>query len=189
MTRLAAWMAIGVLALAACGGGDDDGEAQSGDTEWANNICQAADDVGSSLSGLTDAIKVDTNNPSNAVEEAKGEMSDRLESVQQSVEDLAKAIGDLPAGTDAEIQSAAGDLSDATEQLHSNVDNLSSAASKVADANNVQELTAALPAASAALKSTQNSLSAITTDISGYVDSADQALKQAFDDAEACQSS
>jgi len=186
MTRLAAWMAIGVLALAACGGGGDEA-SQSEESNWANDVCQGADQVTTSISGLTDSLQINPNSSSSALEQAQTEMTDRVNTVQQSISDLTGTITNLPDNTSDAVTSAEDQLSNDASQLNDSVSDLTGAVTKAADATNAQAFTAALAEATSSLASTKDALTSLTNSIGSFLDSSQESLKNAFNDAPACQ--
>jgi uncharacterized protein YoxC len=188
MTRLTFGVAMLFLVVAGCGGDGDDTGTLSAETEWADSICRAADDVSSSLSGLTDAIDVDSDSSAGeAMDQLQSELSDRADDVQQSVADLSDAVTELPTDADAAITNAEEDLSTDAEALNSSVEGLSGALSKAADASDAEAFTTALTESSAELAATQDALGTLADDIEGYAESSEEAVRQAFEEAPSCQ--
>jgi lipopolysaccharide biosynthesis regulator YciM len=188
MTRLTVGVATLFLVLAGCGGDGDDAGTSSAETEWADSVCRAADDVSSSLSGLTDAIDVDSGSSvGEAMDQIQSDLSDRADAVQQSVADLSDVVTELPTDVDAAINSAEEDLSSDAEALSSSVESLSGAVSKAADAGDAEEFTTALTESSAELAATQDALGTLADDIEGYAQSSEEAVRQAFEEAPSCQ--
>src|SRR5262245_11415753 len=162
MARLAVGVAIGVLVLAGCGGDDDEEASLSADAQWADNVCKAADDVTSSLSGLIDEVKFDTNSSDSALEQAETELADRVDTVKQSASDLTDAVTDLPDGTSDAISSAEDDLSKDAQNFSTSVENLGSALSSAANSSGAQEFATAMAAASATIVTAKDSLKSLT---------------------------
>lgn len=187
MTRLAVGVAIGVLVLTACGGGDGNEASQSEETQWANDVCQGADQVSSSISGLTDSIKIDSSSGTSALQQAQTELTNRVNTVQKDIGDLGDTITDLPDNTNDAITQASDQLNDDAQQLSDSVSDLTGATQKAADATDAQAFTAAIAEATSSLSATKDALGSLTDNLSSYLSSADDALHQAFNDAPACQ--
>src|SRR5262245_5848986 len=185
MTRLAVGVAIAVLVLTACGG--DEEASQSEETAWANDVCQGADQVSSSISGLTDSIKIDSGSGTSALQQAQTELTNRVNTVQEDIGDLGDTITDLPDNTNDAITQASDQLNDDAQQLSDSVSDLTGATQKAADATDAQAFTAAIAEATSSLSATKDALGSLTDNLSSYLTSADDALKQAFNDAPACQ--
>ena len=188
MTRLTVGVAILFLVVAGCGGDGDDTGTSSAETEWADSVCSAADDVSSSLSGLTDALDVDTGSGAGeAMDQIQSELSDRVDDVQQSVAALSDAVTELPTDASAAITSAEEDLSSDAEALKSSFEGLSGALSKAADASDAEAFTTALTESSTELAATQDALATLANDIGDYAQSSEAAVRQAFEEAPSCQ--
>jgi methyl-accepting chemotaxis protein len=180
-------VAVATFILVVAGCGDRDGaETLSADAKWADGVCQAADDVSVSFSGLTDALDVDVES-TDSIEQAQTEISDAIDELRQSVSDLAHAVTELPADADSAISSAEQDLSSGADELQTSVEDLGDALSTAVEAEDAQHFIAALTDSAAALAVTEDAISTLASDISGYSESADEALQQAFDDAPSCQ--
>lgn len=169
-----------VLLLAGCGG------ESSPETEWADGVCSAWSELSSDLRELTGGLGVDSLSPE-ALAELRTEIEDRADAVGTSARNLADAIADTPEGAGQAVENARQELGDDADDVRAGLDSAARALQELASASSADAATGALSDAQAALTQTGQALSSFGDTVTGYVSSSDDALREAFDDAQSCQ--
>ncbi|WP_157987594.1 hypothetical protein [Jiangella endophytica] len=177
--RLTALAAATVL-LVACS------DEASPETDWADGVCSAWNELAADVRGLTEGLNVDSLTPE-ALDQLSSEISDRVDAVQASAQNLTEAIADTPEGADQAIENAQKELADEADDVRAGLDDTGQAIQGLADATTAEDVTSALSDAQAGLTQTGQALSTLGDTVAGYLSSADDTLRQAFDDAQSCQ--
>ncbi|WP_157574342.1 hypothetical protein [Jiangella muralis] len=176
-----------VLALAAAivlvAGCSSDESPEEG---WADGVCSAWNELSADLRGLTDGLNVDSLTPE-ALDQLSNEISDRVDAVQASAQNLADAVADTPEGADQAVENAQQELGDEADDVRAGLDSAGEAIQSLSGATTGEDITGALSDAQAALTQAGQALSALGDTVAGYLSSADDTLRQAFDDAQSCQ--
>ncbi|SDT07523.1 membrane lipoprotein lipid attachment site-containing protein [Jiangella sp. DSM 45060] len=171
---------VAVALLAGCSSED------SAETQWADGVCSAWNELSSDLRGVTDGLNVDSLSPE-ALDQLSSEITERVDAVQASAENLAEAIADTPEGADQAVESAQQELGDEAGDVRAGLDATGQAVQSLSGATTGQDITSALSDAQAALTQTGQALGTLGDTVAGYVSAADDTLRQAFDDAQSCQ--
>jgi uncharacterized phage infection (PIP) family protein YhgE len=167
--------------LAACGSDELSPEAQ-----WADGVCSARAEVSDSVDALKDALTFDASAGLAGLPDAKTQIADAAQSLEQSVADLRTAIDDQPDGVDTEVADAKSALTQSADAVRDSIDTAKQAVSQVGSAGGVQEFVAALGAAATTLAGAGEAVTALADQLRSYRDSASSTVKQAFEDAPAC---
>ncbi|WP_046770466.1 hypothetical protein [Jiangella alkaliphila] len=178
--RLGAAVAASVLLLAGCS------DEASAETSWADDVCSAWSDLGDDLRGLTDGLNVDSLSQE-SLDELRSELEDRAGDVQDGADELSEAIEDVPDGADQAVENARQELADDADDVRAGLDAVGQALQGLTGATSAEGLTAALSEAQAGLTQTGQALSTLGDTVAGFLSAADDTLRQAFDDAPACQ--
>lgn len=180
MRRRVLALAAALTVLAGCS------SEASPETGWADGVCSAWNQLSSDLRGLTDGLNVDSLSPE-ALDQLGDEISDRLNAVQASAQNLADAVADTPEGADQAVENAQQELGDEADDVRAGLSSAGEAIQSLSGAATGQDITGALSDAQAALTQVGQALGTLGDTVAGYLSSADDTLRQAFDDAQACQ--
>jgi hypothetical protein len=169
---LAAGVAVGVLALAACGGGDEEDSAAG----WADSVCTSIGDWRADVQGTVDEFR---NDPASLSADSLREATDdTVESTEALVDEL-RELGppDTESGEEAraEIEELAESLESSRDSVEETLEGSTESVSGVLA--NLSAITAELQAAASAAAATFERLLAL--DPSGE-------LAQAFRDVDSC---
>jgi hypothetical protein len=164
-----------VLALAACGGGEEAGVEQ-----WAGEVCTAVDSWQTELQGIFSDVQAQvTSGEPGAVDAIRSGIDQGVAATEQLGETLK---GLEPPETDAgqeaqqKLEATADELSQAVSQVKATVDELGEAS--------VQELISALAGIAVPL---QAALGQAKAAVDSLRESAAEEIRQGFENAEACQ--
>ena len=169
---LAAGLVVGVLALAACGGGDEEDSAAG----WADSVCTSVGDWRADVQATVEELSA---NPSAISAESLREAADdTLESTETLVEEL-RDLGPPETETGEEAQAEIEELAESLESSRDTVrDTLEGSSETVSGVlANLSSITAELQAAASATAATFERLLAL--DPGGD-------LAQAFRDEDSC---
>ena len=173
-------IALGVGVVVAVVKANDDDNGNPSATSWANSVCSSIDEWRSSITGLADV-----SGGSLSKDTLREKLDDANSATQQLVDEL-RDLGtpDLEAGDQLKQE-----LDTDADNLQSSYDDLSSKAQEALDATTA---TGFLNALAALATPFQNLVSQISTTIqdlqnANVGEDAKTELKQAFDDADACQ--
>ena len=161
-------------------------QTQSAAVTWADGVCLATTDLRDSVRA-GEALQIDPSSGATSVDQARAQVRERVTAVQQSAAALKSALSALPAGADPQVTAAQQQLQTASGRAQAAVDQLGAAATQVADAGTAAEIARALVNLKAALSGTANDLATYLETLRGAVNSGEQALRDTFGAAPACQ--
>lgn len=173
-------LALTVVLAAGCS------ESESPTTQWADGVCSAWSELSADVSGLTEGLSL-PNLSQESRDSLRTEIEDRLTAVRASAQNLADAVTDTPEGAGQAVEDARQELGDEADDVRAGLESVGQAFQGLSDASESQDLTAALSAAQAGLTATGQALTALGDTVGEYASTADDTLRQAFDDAPSCQ--
>jgi hypothetical protein len=153
---------------------------------WANAVCTASTDLQASVQDAAAALETDLSGPVTSVDQAKAEVRGHAEAVQQSAAALARTLSGAPVGADQQ-SAVLTELETASRGAQAAVDQVRTAAGQVADAQTAAELTAGLSTLKSAVTDTAAGLKSYLASLRGTVGAGEQAAKESFGAAPACQ--
>jgi hypothetical protein len=153
---------------------------------WANAVCSASTGLRASVQDAGAALDGDLSGSASSLEQAKAEVRGHVDAVQQSAADLARTLSAVPVGADSQLP-VLTELETASRGAQAAVDQLRAAAGQVADAQTAAELTAGLAMLRSALTDTADGLATYLESLRGTVGAGEQAARDSFGAAPACQ--
>jgi hypothetical protein len=153
---------------------------------WANSVCSASTDLQASVRDAGDALQSDLSPPAPSLEQAKAEMRGHVDALRQSAAALAGTLSGMPAGADAQ-SAVRSELETASQGAQAAVEQLRTAAGQVAEAQTASELAAGLATLKSALTRTAAGLTTYLESLRGTVGAREQAARDSFGAAPACQ--
>ena len=161
--------------------------AQAAAVTWADGVCAASNALGDSVRDAGAALQFDPAGSTTSVDQAQAQVKDRAAAIEQSAASLDSALSAVPAGADPQLTAAQQELQTASERARAALGQLGVAASEVADAATAAEVAASLVTLKAALTGAATDLQIYLESLRGTVGSSEQALRDAFGAAPACQ--
>jgi chromosome segregation ATPase len=184
MTRTPLALALAAaLFAAACSSGSDE---LSADAQWADGICTARADLDQSVAALNDSLSFESGSGS-SLEQAQTQVTDRVEAVRTSAADLKAAIEDVPADAESEIAAAQQELQTASADVQESLTAVGAALTAASSAGSAGDFITALAQVATAASATKNAVTQLADDLSGFRESGNEQVKQAFADAPSCQ--
>jgi hypothetical protein len=169
MVARAAVVAALLLAVAAGCGGDDENDATQ---QWASSVCTDLNDwvtsIQSTVKELTDK----------GLSMQKSDVQAAVDDAQTATDDLVSELKNLDVPDDSAAQEAKGELEQLGNEVQEQVDNVKEAsASNTGAVQLAQTVASAVSASAAEAKSTFETIQSLD---------AGEDVKQAFEDAESC---
>ena len=180
--------------LAGCSDSTTSSDSGSGATQapnetaavaWAGGVCAASTELREQV--RTGQAQLDPASSSTSLDQVRTQVRDRVTAVRQSAAALGTALSALPTGADPQVTAARQQLQTDVGRVKAAVDQLGSAADEVAAADSTTEVATGLMTLKAALAGTANDLATYLESLRGTIASAEQAIRDAFGAAPACQ--
>ena len=202
---LATVLILMILGMAtACGGQDEPPAASSpqasspqasspqatapsadANTQWADSVCRAANDVRSSLDAIGTDLAVDPNAGEGGLDQVKAQLKTQVAAARASTTDLKAAIDAIPADEAgaAELKSS---LDDARTNLDASVQAVSDGVAETTAATDAKGFVTAGVETLKAVKAASTSADTFVTTARAGASKAGGSLQAAFDSAPSC---
>lgn len=155
--------------------------------DWANGVCEAAEEVQASVDALGDSLAVDPSSDTDILDQLGEQVSEQTDEVRASIEGLGDAVRDVPEDADPQVSDASDDLDADAASVRDSIDELQDSAQQVADAQGVQDLATAVTEAATALGVTVDQVVALVDDLQRLASEGADAVQDAFAEAPSCE--